>query len=132
MSTPPPRCSAKSSREAGFTLLELSLVMSILGLIMLTGFASFENFRMYVMRTSCVQQQRNITTPALLYGFENGIMNQDVSSVALVTANTIAPELGECPMSDTFDSADYLLIYQNGELFDVDCNVMGLQHAYHR
>lgn len=132
MSTPPPpRCSAKNeSRDAGFTLLELMLVMSVMGLIMLTGFASFSNFKMYVLRTSCVSQQRNIVSPGLLYGFENGIANQDVASTALVTADLIAPELGECPLSDTFDSADYLLIYQNGELFDVDCAVVGLEHPY--
>ena len=132
MSTLPPRVPADRRREAGFTLIELSLVMSILSLIMLTAFASFENFREYVFRTSCVSQQRSLVSPAMLYGFENGIGNQDVSSANLVAADLISPDLGECPLSETFDSDDYVLIYQNGELFDVDCEVQGLLHPYQR
>lgn len=132
MSTTPPRGSAKLMGEDGVTILELSLVLAILSLIMLTGFASFENFRMYVFRTTCVQQQRSIVTPALLYGFENGIGNQDLRSTALLASGAISPEFGECPLSGTFDSADYVLIYKDGELFDVDCDVMGLEHPYQK
>ena len=133
MSTPtPPGPPADSPRDAGFTLLELTLVMALMGLIMLTAFASFANFQQYALRTACVSQQRAIVSPALLYGFENGISNQDLTSAVLVTADLIAPELGECPLSDTFDSDDYTLVYLNGELNDIDCDVVGLEHPYDR
>ena len=106
--------------------------MALMGLILLTAFASLENFRSYVVRTSCVSQQRNMVGPALLYGFENGIANQDIDCGNLVTADLIAPELGECPLSDTLDYDDYLLVYANGELSDIDCQVVGLEHPFER
>ena len=130
--TAPSNGPANRTREAGFTLLELSIVMSMLGLLMLVAFASFENFRMYAYRTSCVAQQRNLVTPGILFGYENGIDNQDISSMQVIAANLAPDNLGECPESQSFDNDDYLLIYANGELADVDCNVAGPRHPFHR
>ncbi|HKK71733.1 MAG TPA: prepilin-type N-terminal cleavage/methylation domain-containing protein [Candidatus Krumholzibacteria bacterium] len=131
----PPRVSATStgpSHDSGFTLLELMLIMSMMGLLMLMAFAGMANFRTYAMRTSCVSQQRNLVTPGLLYGFENGIANQDVNAEVLLTANMIPQHLCNCPSTENNDSNDYTLVYLHGELADVTCNPMGALHPYHR
>ncbi len=131
----PPRVSATSvvsSCEDGFTLLELMLIMSMMGLLMLIAFAGMANFKTYAMRTSCVSQQRHLVTPGLLYGFENGIANQDVSAQVLLHSDMIPQHLCNCPSTENNDSDDYTLVYLNGELADVTCNPMGALHPYQR
>lgn len=128
----PPSSPADRRREAGFTLIELSIVMSIIGLLSLSVFASMENFRQYVYRTSCVQQQRNMVSPAILYGYEHGLSDDNVNCSVLLADNLITRNHGECPLSRSVDYDDYTLWYQGGEFFDVDCDVEGLRHPYTR
>lgn len=128
--TPPRTVRSKSLDDRGFTLMELMIVVSLLGLLAMIGLASFENFRVYARKSACVAHMRHITAPGILYGIENSVENADVTSDALVAADLIPPQLGHCPDGAHAGSADYILEYGPGQLDDVDCLVLGAAHPF--
>lgn len=128
--TPPRTVRSTQLDDRGFTLMELMIVVSLLGLLAMIGLASFENFRLYARKSACVATMRQLTGPAILYGIENSIENADVTSNMLVAADLIPPQLGHCPDGTHAGSADYILEYGPGQLDDIDCLVMGALHTF--
>lgn len=128
--TSPRRRPAVSNDESGFTLIELMIIMSLIGLLAMIGLASFENFKTYARRSACVAHQRHLSGPGILYGIENSLENVDVTSSVLVTADLIPPQLGQCPEGAHNGTADYIIEYGVGQMFDIDCDVMGVAHDY--
>lgn len=128
--TPPQAPRSTVVDDRGFTLLELMIIMSLLGLLAMIGLASFENFRVYARKSSCVAHMRHLTAPAILYGIENSLENVDVQSDALLAADLIPPQLGQCPDGAHAGSGDYILEYGAGQLADIDCNVLGAAHPF--
>ena len=128
--TPPRSPRSTHVDDRGFTLIELMIIVSLMGLLALIGLASFDNFRGHARKSACVTHMRHLTGPAILHGIENSLENVDVTSDALLAAGLIPPQLGHCPDGTLAGSADYLLVYGAGQLADIDCNVLGAAHPF--
>jgi prepilin-type N-terminal cleavage/methylation domain-containing protein len=117
-------------RDAGFTLLELSIVMTILGIVAAAISDNFIIAREHARRASCIMNQRNIYHGAVLYSAENWVADGDIN-VSVLRANGYVPQkMCECPESNTDDFDDYTITYSGLEPIDIACDVEGALHPW--
>ena len=117
-------------RDAGFTLLELSIVMTILGIVAAAISDNFIVAREHARRTSCIMNQRNIYHGAVLYSAENWVADGDVNVSVLRANGYVSQKMCECPESDNDDFDDYIITYSGLEPIDVTCDVEGGLHPW--
>ena len=85
-------------KNSGYTLIELLMVMSILGLIasfaMPTFFTSMNNSR----ATACLMYRQNIQVAADVYIRMNALqVDDDMPTIATMISEGILPEEHQCP-----------------------------------
>ena len=116
--------------ERGFTLIELMLVISILGLMATMASPSFFSMRDRARYASCVLKQRQIHEISILYGAEKAPGTTTVQ-VALLTADDyITPAAAECPSSNVKNFDDFEISFIDSAVDALVCEVMGVDHLY--
>ena len=114
----------------GFTMLELALIVSIIGLLSLIGYANVLQFQDRAKRAACVQQQRGLHEASILYGMESDPGTGNINASQLWVAELVTQEMAECPSSEDNDFDDYQLLFINSELSLIGCDEEGPLHPY--
>lgn len=115
--------------QDGFTLIELSTVVAILGVITAMGVTNYIDFKEDAERSSCITNQRNILHAAKLYSAENAVTG-NLSVANLATAGYVSPEIGECPTASDHDNDDYTLTFAGDEVTFLGCLTEPAFHAW--
>lgn len=127
---PEPETKRRRARAAGFTLIELVLVVSILGLMATIASPSFFSMRDRARYAGCVLKQRQIHEVAILYGAENDPGNVTVRVSVLTAAEYITPATAECPSSRILNYDDFEIAFVGSAVDALICDVMGADHLY--
>ena len=121
---------ASRSRAAGFSLIELMIVVVIIGILASVGIANFLSLQKKARDASCVSNQKHIHEAAALYAMDNIVGTQTINVTVLTGADYVAQDIGECPSSGNVDFDDYTVEYVAGEVTTVTCSILGVEHLY--
>ncbi len=126
------RCGGTRFRKgsAGFTLVELSVVLMIIGLLVVLGVPYFSEGKVGAQRNACLAQQRMIYEAALIYCGTNGAADGNMS-VSVLLPNLLQSEAGDCPSNQDGSQDDYTIVIQGGQPVDVICGIKGDGHPWH-
>ncbi len=88
----------KPSRTAGFTLVEIMIVVTIIGLLLVIAIPNFVKNREVTARNTCLSNLRVIDTAKQLWGMETGRGSGDEPDILdLVGPGLYLKKLPECP-----------------------------------
>ena len=85
----------KTSRNAGFTLVEIMIVVAIIGLLAAIAIPNFVRARQTAQTNACLNNLRIIDAAKNQYALENGLKTGD----ATATAITLQPYIGHSATS---------------------------------
>jgi prepilin-type N-terminal cleavage/methylation domain-containing protein len=122
------RKQAKTS-SAGFTLIELAVVLVIIGILVVVGFPVFSESQVGAKRNTCLDRQHTVFEAALIYCADNVLPDGNLS------VSDLEPELiqtpgADCPASMDGSADDYTIVIQGGGPIDVICNIQGAAHPW--
>lgn len=120
---------------AGFTLVEIMIVVAIVGLLASLSLPLFAKARRTSLRQKCILNQRAIYDAVLCYEMD---FRTDLSSIrnngvqirsTLLNAGYMNPINNfDCPSSPIRDYDDYQLIYSNRDLVSTRCTILPTDH----
>ena len=119
-----------ASRQHGFTLVELLIVVVVIGILAAISGANYTRLRKNAKMAACISHQRYIMEAACVYTLDvdppDGAMNCDV----LRAGGYLLQEICECPSSPVDDYDDYTITWLNDLPIEVDCTVKGGEHDW--
>jgi prepilin-type N-terminal cleavage/methylation domain-containing protein len=117
-------------REAGFTLLELSIVCLVIGVLASMAIPNYARSKAHVNRTSCWSNQRHLYTAATLYVSEHHVADGVINSQVLLDDGAIASGLADCPDSRDDSHDDYDITVVSGEITAITCRPVTDEHHW--
>ncbi len=115
--------------KAGFTLIELCVVLAILGLIVVLGLPIFSEGQIGAQRNSCLDRQHTVFEAALIFCADSLLPNGTVNATIL-QPDLLQPPATDCPASQDSSRDDYSIVIENGAPIDVICNIKGDAHPW--
>jgi len=123
-------------RKAAFTLIEIMIVVSIIGLVAVLALPSFAKARQTSIRNKCINNMRAIYDGTVRYEIDHNSTLFSIRSDGVAIRNTLVnggyvKSQGnfDCPSSATKDFDDYQLVYRaNQELSGVSCDLLPSDH----
>jgi prepilin-type N-terminal cleavage/methylation domain-containing protein len=93
----------QSSRRAGFTLVEIMIVVAIIGLLLLMAIPNFMKNREVAQRNTCISNLRVIDTAKQLWGMETGQGDDDEPDESdLVGFGLYLKQMPGCPADGVY------------------------------
>lgn len=113
----------------GFTVVELAVVVTVLGLIVAIGLVNFIRMKDNSTRASCHANQRNIAQAVELYLADNPTATGAIN-VSTLQPGYVKVEISECPDSNDGSNDDYTLTLAGGDLSTIVCDIQPVPHAW--
>jgi len=113
--------------QAGFTLVELMVVMGIMSVLVFIGMPVFSEGQMGARRNSCLDRQHLVYEGAMMFCADH-VLGDTVMSANLLEPTYLQSPAVFCPSDPDFLVDDYEIVIVNGEPTDVICNIGGTGH----
>ncbi len=120
----------RSGGNAGFTLVEIAVVIVVLGILVLIAMPGLAGARDRARRGSCLSNQRNLATAATLYAHDRGIRDDVINCHDLLAAGYVPQGMTNCPDDTDPTDSDYDITISGGEVTDVTCLIKGDEHNW--
>ena len=127
MPRPVPR--PRHAKNAGFTLVELMVVMMILGILVFIGMPVFSEGQMGARRNSCLDRQHLVYEAATLFCADH-VMGDSVMSANVLEPTYLQAPAVFCPSDPDHLPDDYDIVIENGAAVDVQCHIGGSEHPW--
>ena len=118
----------QSLGRCGFTLIEVSIVVSVLSILAGIAVPNYLRAAERSKRGSCVSNQRNLAFATTLFCSDTGFQDGTVSALDLHDAGYCSDENADCPDSQVLDLDDYDITVVDGKVEGVECLIGGEDH----
>lgn len=116
--------------QAGFTLVELSIVCLVIGVLAGMAIPNYARSKAHVNRASCHANQRNIFAAATVYVIEHHVPDGVMNSGDLYLAGAIPSSLADCPEDRDGSHDDYDVTVQAGQVVALACRYDPVEHQW--
>jgi len=118
------------SNNKGFTLIELTIVVAVCGILAAIALPNYFSLRDNTYKVSCISNQRYVVEAASLYIIETGLKNGTINVTDLQGGEYINPPPGECPLPSVPDYDDYSIDILNERVVTVTCDEAPVEHSW--
>ena len=115
--------------QSGFTLVELTVVMMIMGILVFIGMPVFSEGQMGARRNSCLDRQHLVFEASILYCSDH-VMGDSVMAANMLEPTYLQAPAVYCPSDPDHLPDDYDIVIVNGAPVDIVCNIGGTQHPW--
>lgn len=115
----------RTKSSAGFTLIELMIVIAIIGILAAIAVPNFNRARAQAKKKSCVANMKTIEGAVELYNMENAVSGATPPTVANLQSNGYLKAIPRCPSKGTDN--DYTVSSTAGTsgMTDIECKDHG-------